>query len=60
VAFFKEGVEVGQEALAKLEHLPAHRLVGFPKDPGLWRLEPFIEWLRQNGWKIPFPKHETS
>ena len=35
MAFFKEGVEVGQEALAKLEHLSAHRLVGFPKDPGL-------------------------
>jgi hypothetical protein len=35
VAFFEEGVEVGQEALAKLEHLPAHRLVRFPKDPGL-------------------------
>jgi hypothetical protein len=35
VAFFEEDVEVGEEALAKLEHLPAHRLVRCSKGPRL-------------------------
>src|SRR5215212_5281893 len=35
VALVEERVEVGEEPLAELDHLPAHRLVGFSERPGL-------------------------
>jgi hypothetical protein len=35
MALFKEGVEVGEKTLPKLDHLPAYRLVRLTKDPRL-------------------------
>src|SRR5919112_2275922 len=35
VALFEERVEVGEESLAKFDHIPAHRLVGFAEGPRL-------------------------
>src|SRR5215218_7905345 len=41
VAVVEERVEVGEESLAKFDHLPAHRLVGLAEGPGLLTARPY-------------------
>src|SRR5215203_2071781 len=41
VALVEERVEVGEESLAKFDHLPAYRLVGLAEGPGLLAAGPY-------------------